>query len=78
MPDTLWSFLGWFGAGALGWFGANFIGKPLMDFLALRKEIEEELTFLSNVDPPHIGIKYEYGDDAYDKYRNLFDVLKRR
>jgi hypothetical protein len=47
MLNTLWTFL----VGVLGWVAANFAGKPLVEFLALRKEIQEELTFLSNVDP---------------------------
>jgi hypothetical protein len=42
----------------------NVVGEPFMDFLALRREIQEELTFHKDVGLPDIGIKYEYHDEA--------------
>ena len=76
MPGLLWSF----GVGALGWLTAwlatNFVGKPLIDFFALRREIQEELTFSKDVSLPDMGIKYEYGDEAYDKERTIFDAAQ--
>jgi hypothetical protein len=41
MLRVLWPFL----VGVLGWIAANFVGKPVIEFFSLRKEIQEELIF---------------------------------
>ena len=70
MPDTLWSL----GAGAVGWFAVSFAVKPWLEFLALRKEIQEELIFLSDLlHPPNLGTLYENGDEA-DKVKEAYNV----
>jgi hypothetical protein len=75
MPDTLWSL----GAGAIGWFAVNLAVKPWLEFLALRKEIQEELTFLLDTHrPPNVDTKYEHGDEAYNTERQMFyDAQKK-
>jgi hypothetical protein len=67
MLSVLWPFL----IGVLGWIAANFAGKPLIEFLSLRKEIQEELIFLSNVYSPRKETR-EYGEEAYNNERRMF------
>ena len=46
---------GWFTGilGAVcGWLARNFPGKSILEFVKVRQEIQEELTYLSNVDLP--------------------------
>jgi hypothetical protein len=50
----------------------------LMDFLTLRREIHEELIFFSNADPPNMGTKHEYGDEAYDREARLFEDAQKK
>ncbi len=75
MPDTLWSL----GAGALSWFAVNLAMKPWLEFLALRKDIQEELIFLFDLlRPPNISTKYEHGDEAYNaENRDFYDAQKK-
>jgi hypothetical protein len=77
MGNTLWHIFGPFVLGALGWFAVNFFGKPLLDFLTLRKEIQEELTFLANVGPPENSTLYERGDEAYAEEVKAFRDFHR-
>jgi len=56
---TLWPLgvgvFGWFTGilGAVfGWLARNFLSKSMLEFVKVRQEIQEELTYLSNVDLP--------------------------
>jgi hypothetical protein len=77
MPDTLWSL----GAGAIGWFAVNLAVKPWLEFLALRKEIQEELILLVDIlrparrDTPEF---YELSDEAYKADREMFAGVQEK
>jgi hypothetical protein len=69
--------LGTFLVGAIGWFAANFFGKPWIEFRALRKEIQEELTFSVNDDLPSKLTLFEHGDEVYnDEKKRFYDAQK--
>jgi len=53
--------------------------KPWLEFLALRKDIQEELIFLFDLlRPPNISTKYEHGDEAYNaENRDFYDAQKK-
>jgi hypothetical protein len=74
MPDTLLSLA----LGAIGWFGANLLINPWVEVLKLRKEVQEELTFLSNVDPPNSGTLCEQGEEAYQNEIQMFQDSQQR
>ena len=78
MADLPWSFAWGVLGGFAAWLATNFVGKPFMEFLALRREIQEELTFLQNVDPPNTGTLYEFGDEAYDKELTEFNDARKK
>jgi hypothetical protein len=61
---------GWF-AGILGvffsWLTLNFLGKPFLEFRKIRQEIQEELTYQSNVYPPSETTFNEGTEEDYAK-----------
>jgi hypothetical protein len=71
---------GWF-AGILGvffsWLTLNFLGKPFLEFRKVRQEIQEELTYLSNVDPPSQTTLYEGTEEDYAEEVKIFYDARR-
>jgi hypothetical protein len=55
--------------GFFAWIATNFLGKPLLDFLALRSQVQEEITFTGNVGPMTAHTP-EY-DEAVESLRRL-------
>jgi hypothetical protein len=47
--------------GVVGWFVASFFGRPYLDFLSLRSQVQEEIIFTGNVGPmtAHSTADYE-------------------
>jgi hypothetical protein len=70
--------LGTFFVGALGWIAANFVHKPLIEFLSLRREIQEELILLSHVHLPLEETKEEQGDEAYNEQIQMFWEARKK
>jgi hypothetical protein len=57
-------------AGIAGWLVASFLGKPFLDFLALRGQVHEEMIFTANVGPM-IGHDKETYNKARESLRRL-------
>jgi len=64
--------------GAIGWFGANLLINPWLEVLKLRKEVQEELILLADVDPPSSGTFYEEGEEAYQHEVKKFSDSRQR
>ena len=85
MPCGSLSALWPLGAGVVGWFAVNFVGKPYLEFLSLRKEIQAELIFWSYVHPPLDEETDEYGNEisqeayneAMKKYSDARSSIRR-
>jgi hypothetical protein len=56
--------------GIAGWFVASFLGKPFLDFLALRGQVHEEMVFTANIGPM-MGHDKEAYDKAVESLRRL-------
>ena len=54
------------------WFVLNFLGSPFLEFRKVRQEIQEELTYLSNVSPPSQMTYYEGTEEDYREEVNIF------
>jgi len=67
--SLLWSAIWPFVFGALGWFAANFVAKPLLDFLTLRSQVQEEIIYTDNVG--HMMLDTPSFDKAMDSLRRL-------
>ena len=84
MFNMLWplfSGLGGILGVTVGWFVLNFLGKPFLEFLTLRKEIQEDLIYLSNVYPPsqqtfHEGTEEDYQNEV-TKFRDARDKMRQ-
>jgi hypothetical protein len=75
------SGLGWFTgvlSGSLSWFALNFVGKPFVDFLKLRQEVREELSFLSDVNAPDQQLLYDDREDDYQAEVEKFADARER
>ena len=69
--QTILAFLGFAVSGAVGWFVSEFVARPIRSFFDLRKEVRQQMLFLSNVvtDLPKPFVTIE------DKSRKRFDQL---
>jgi hypothetical protein len=67
--SLMWSAIASILLGAAGWFAASFFGKPLLDFLNLRREVHEEIIFTANIGQM-ISSTSEH-DQAQDTLRRL-------
>src|ERR1700730_4949317 len=67
--------LSWF-TGILGvffyWLILNFLGKPYLEFRKVRQDIHEELTYLSDVDPPSRQTYHEGTEEDYKEEVRIF------
>jgi hypothetical protein len=66
------------GVGVLSWFAVNLFGKSFLDFLALRKEIHEELIFLSDVNPPSEQTLHEGAEEDYKEEVRIFSDARQK
>jgi hypothetical protein len=70
---ALGTMLGWILTavfGVAGWLAASFLGKPFLDFLALRGQVHEEMVYRANVGPM-VGYDKEKFDEAIEVLRRL-------
>jgi hypothetical protein len=56
--------------GIAGWLVASLLGKPFLDFLALRGQVHEEMVFTANIGPM-MGHDKEACDKAVESLRRL-------
>ena len=76
--------LGW-STGILGvffsWLTLNFLGKPYLEFRKVLQEIQEELVYLSDVDPPSQELIYDGEEEDLKEAIRIFadaqQIMKR-
>jgi hypothetical protein len=68
----VWSAVGSIVLGITGWLVASFFGKPLVEFLDLRRKVHEEIVYTGNVSTMSLEIPEEKR-----RYEAAFENLRR-